>query len=592
MRLACLLVAACCWVTAPGCRTDRVDDAAESETTLEPPVWIVGGRIVDGTGAPAYPASLRLEAGRIAAIVPPSSASSIPDDAARIDADGLVVAPGFIDLHSHADLLLLADEPRRFAMLEAKIRQGVTTIVLGNCGLGAAPADDTSRSILAGVNGWMTPAGVEAAAWDTAGYLARLESQALPLHVATLVPHGPIRIGAMGLAPGRPSVAQLEAMQTTLRQSLEAGAYGLSVGLIYPPGMFSDTDELVALGQIVADVDGLFTAHVRGSSELLLPATEELLSIGRQTGVRLQHSHLEAVGDAFWPTIEQVLALEDQARAEGLTVGHDVFPYFRAATMMVAIFPPWALEGGVPALLQRLTDPTERRRIAMAMTGQTPRWPPWVNGGWPHNLVGAVGWDGILVAALPEDAPQDWVGRSLASIAAEQGSDPFDVVADLLLEHAGQVGQLVAEISGSDDHPAGLVRILRHPAGAVISDAEDYGRGMPHPAHAGAFARALRWNRERALISLEAMVHKMTGLPAQRLGLDERGTIQLGAIADLTLFDPERIADRADWNHPRAHAEGIERVLVAGQTVVHGSAYRPGAYGSVLRRGATVRGVR
>ena len=504
-----------------------------------------------------------------------------------IDAAGRIVAPGFVDLHSHADLVLLADPATRDRLLEARLRQGITTLVVGNCGLGVAPASTDAAATLSGINAWMSPDGVAAGALTVGEYLARIERDAAPpLNVGTLVPHGPVRISAMGLAAGDPDEAQLAAMREAVRRGLDEGALGLSVGLIYPPGMYSETAELVELGRLVARRDGLLAAHVRGSSETLLPATRELLEIARRSGARVHHSHLEAVGREFWIRIPEVLALEDEARREGLAVSHDVFPYHRAATMMTAIFPPWSLEGGVPSLLERLEDPAARAAIRRDIAEHVPGWPPFGPQGWPHNLVQAVGWDGILVASVGPGRSAEAVGRSLADLAAASGADPFDVVAALLIAEHGQVGQLVAEISGSDELEAPLLEILSHPAAAVITDAEDYGRGRPHPAHAGAFARALRLARERGSPPLEDLLRRMTSYPASLVRLADRGVIRPGAAADVVVFDAALVTDRATFDEPRLAADGITHVLVNGAPVVDDGAWIGGRHGQVLRAGA------
>jgi N-acyl-D-aspartate/D-glutamate deacylase len=538
-----------------------------------------GGRVVDGTGGEPAHADVAIRGDRIVAVGTLDGTVA----AREIDATGLVVAPGFVDLHGHADLILLADLETQERLLAAKLRQGVTTLIVGNCGLGAAPANGEGPEILAAVNGWMTPAGVEAGALDVAAYLDRLERGGVVVNVGTLVPHGPVRVSVMGLETGEPSAEELSSMRRAVIDGLRAGAFGLSSGLIYPPGMYSATDELVALAEPVAGAGRLFTAHVRGSSETLLPATRELIEIARRSGARVHHSHFEAVGEGFWDRIPSALALEDAARDEGLGISHDVFPYTRAATMMSAIFPPWSLEGGLPALLERLQQQESRARIESEIASRVPDWPPWREGGWPHNLVGAVGWDGIRVASVGANRPSELIGRSLAQIAAEQDRDPFDVVVELMLSERGRVGQQVDEISGREDHLEPLVEILRHPAAAVISDAEDYGRGAPHPAHAGAFVRALRLNRERILMPLEEMVHRMTGYPASLIGLDDRGVIRVGAGADLVLFDPETVSDAATWSDPRRPAEGVRFVILNGAVIVAEGRYVGGAHGSVLR---------
>jgi N-acyl-D-aspartate/D-glutamate deacylase len=374
-------------------------------------------------------------------------------------------------------------------------------------------------------------------------------------------------------------------MRRTLDDALAQGALGLSVGLIYPPGMYSATDELVELARGVAARDRLFAAHVRGSSETLLEATRELIEVARGSGARVHHSHLEAVGEPFWADIERVLALEDAARTTGVRLSHDVFPYTRAATMMSAIFPPWALEGGMPALLERLSDDATRGRLRHEMEERLPEWPPWQPQGWPHNLVGAVGWDGILVASVPPHGPAALVGRRLSEIGAAEGRDPFDVVADLVVSGQGLVGQLVDEVSGREGELDAWLSILSHPAAAVISDAEDYGRGRPHPAHAGAFVRALRLGRERSLMSLPELVRRMTSYPASLVGLTDRGTLVPGAHADLVAFDPQTVADRATWEEPRQRAAGVAWVLVNGRIVLDASHYHGGLHGRVLRAG-------
>ncbi len=554
--------------------------AVPEPAPLEADLWIRAGTLYDGTGSPPRRADVAVRGDRIV-FVGESKARVV---ARRVlDAKGLAVAPGFVDLHSHADLILLAPPATQRELLAAKIAQGVTTLVVGNCGLGAAPAEGDAASILAGVNGWMTPEGVGSAAMGTREYLERLERQGVVVNVATLVPHGPVRISVMGLAAGPAAPEQLARMRALVARSLDEGAFGLSAGLIYPPGMFTPPGELVELAREVAARRRLFTCHIRGSSETLLEATRELIAIARRSGARVHHSHLEAVGERFWPLVAQVLALEDEARREGLAISHDMFPYTRAATMLSAIFPPWALEGGMPALLERLRDPATRRRIRREIETRRPEWPPWGPAGWPHNLVEAVGWDAIYVASVGPDGPRHYVGRSIADLAAAEGREPFDLAADLMSSQQGRVGQLVGEISGREGEETVLWSILAHPAAAVISDAEDYGRDLAHPAHAGAFVRALRLAREQLGMPLEAMVHRMTGRPAQLLGLTDRGVLREGAFADLVIFDPHRVTDRATWTEPRQRAEGIHWVFVNGQSVVEDGQDRPGVAGRVLR---------
>lgn len=564
MRVALAVVA----LAAVGC---------SSETPLD--LVLRGGLVLDGTPNPGVVADVGVRGGRIVAV---GNLDGHP--ATRVlDVRGRAVAPGFVDMHSHADLVLLTSPERRARLLEAKLRQGVTTILVGNCGLGVAPATDGAAEILAAINGWMTPADTRAGPLSVRGYLDRLEASGVPLNVATLVPHGPLRMSTVGPLARTATTEEVAAMQEILGAALAEGAYGLSVGLIYPPGMHADTAELVELARVVAAAGGLFTAHVRGSSETLLRATDELIEIGRESGVRVHHSHLEAVGERFWPLLDEVLAREARARADGLEIAHDLFPYTRAATMMSAIFPPWSLEGGVDGLLSRLAEPAVADRIRSDIERRASEWPPWEAGRWPHNLVGAVGWDAILVASLGGRADDARVGRSLASLAEGSGETPFDVVAQLMLDEHGKVGQLVGEISGTADEREWLMKIFRDPAGAIVSDAEDYGHGVPHPAHAGAFARALRLARETGATSPESLVHRMTALPAARIGLGDRGRIAPGYAADLVVLELERVTDRATWDAPRRFAAGFDWVIVNGTVVVSPTTYTPSDAGDVLR---------
>ncbi len=547
-----------------------------------------GGSVLDGTGAPPEPLDLGVRDGRIAWIGPPGSVRG----ARSLDLSGLTVAPGFIDLHSHADLILLAGLPTQEALLGAKIRQGVTTVIVGNCGLGPCPVKDGSRKtadLLASINSWMTPDGVEPGPLSLGEYLDRLERDGTVLNAGTLAPHGPVRLQAAGLEPGPVGEDALRTMESAVDQAFQEGAFGLSTGLIYPPGMYSDTAELERLASVVAAHGRLFTSHIRGSSTTLLPAVKELIRIGRTSGAQVHHSHMEAVGERFWNDVPEMIRLEDQARADQVRISHDVFAYTRAATMMSAIFPPWSLAGGIPGLLARLADRAVREKIRRDIERTIPSWPPWEEGGWPHNLVSAVGWDGILVSSVGDPRDQEMVGRSLASLAAEAGIAPFDLVADLMLRQEGKVGQFVDQVSGRNSQVKALHSILRHPAAAVISDAEDFGRGSPHPAHAGAFARILRLAREEKVLDLPEAVRRMTSLPASILGLAGRGTIGPGAVADLVAFDPGRAADAATWDRPREPAVGIEHVLIHGEPVVKDGVYIGGPAGKILRAGNDAR---
>ena len=551
------------------CGQERASHAASLDYRIR------NALIVDGTGAPAYRGDLGIRDGRF---VPPEG-----EALRELDADGLVAAPGFVDIHSHGDLVLASGRPDRETLIAGRLAQGITTEVIGNCGLGAAPLFGEAPDLAPAVHAWMTP---EGASWrwaSLADYFAALETRGLPLNVAALVPHGLLRLGAMGLRPGAPDAAERTAMAGALERSLEEGACGLSVGLIYPPGMFSATEELLELARSLRVPDAVFTAHVRGSSETLLPAVEELIEIGRSTEVRVHHSHAEAVGRNHWAKLATFLEMERKARREGVRVSADMFPYPVAATMMYAIYPPWALEGGPDELLARLRDPETRARIGRDIEERTPEWPPWEPEGWPHNLVSAVGWDRIQVSSVGSEAGRDALGRSLAELGSTEGTEPFEAISDLMLAEDGAVGQFVLDISGED----GLRELAADPEVAFITDANDYGKGSPHPAAYGAFPRVLRrYVREEGAIPLEEAIRRMTSLPAGLVGLEDRGRIANNLPADLVLFDREQVTDHATLEQPRARATGIRATFVNGQPVIHDGRFTGALPGRVLRRSA------
>jgi N-acyl-D-aspartate/D-glutamate deacylase len=546
--------------------------------------WITGGRIIDGTGTPARRADLLLDGDRIAAIseegaLPPASPPG------SLEASGKVITPGFIDLHSHGDLILSLPPSRRAGLVQGRIAQGITTEVVGNCGLGPAPVTRRHEGELRGILGWMTPEEIPWPWSGIGGYLDHLERIGVPVNVATLVAHGAVRVAEAGLSRDLPSVGSPGSMQRSLEEALDEGAFGLSLGLIYPPGSFTPTSEILPLAKVVEGAGGILTAHIRGSSETLLDAVGEILEIGRETGARVHHSHSEAVGPAHWPAIPEVLRMEDEARRSGVAITFDLFPYTAAATTMAAIYPPWSLEGGIPSLLDRLRSSHTRRRLRREIERVRPAWPPWNENGWAHNLVAAVGWDRIVVGSVGSESGRWAEGMSLAELGRRAGRDPFEAVSDLMLQEEGRISQLIHGISGEAGAEEGLAALVTDPHGAFCTDANDTGRGRPHPAAYGTFPRILgEFVRERGLIPMEEAVRRMTSWPAEILGLEGRGRIREGAAADLVILDPDTVGSDATFEEPRRLARGIEEVIVNGRTVWREGRPLDGSAGRVLRR--------
>ncbi|HSE94227.1 MAG TPA: D-aminoacylase [Methylomirabilota bacterium] len=519
-----------------------------------------GGTLIDGTGAPRHPADVAIEGDRIAVVAP-----GLAGEAARvIDATGHVVAPGFIDAHSHSDLFYFA-----CPSAESKIRQGVTTEVVGMCSFSQAPLRPEQRDV---VHGWAGGLGANLdLRWETFGqYLDVLRAMRPSVNVAHFVGHGALRIAAMGFE-GRPAGADdLRAMERLLGEALDAGAFGFSTGLVYPPSAYAETGELIALAKTMSRRGGLYFSHIRGESSMLLDSIAEAIRIGEESGVGVQISHVKASGRENWPKIDAALRLIEDARTRGVDVLGDVYPYNAGSTKMDNLMPAWALEGGVTKLLERLADRATRRRIVEECLVDGERW---------RNVSqGGTGFDQIFVASCRR---RELEGLHLAHIARQTGRPPAEALMDLLLEERCTVGMV--SFSQSLENVA---KVLAHPNLMIGSDSiplfegEGDKPGKPHPRTYGTFPRVVgEYARERRLFSLETAVHKMTGMPAARLGFRDRGLVRTGYAADLTVFDPAIVKDESTYADPHRYPSGISHVIVNGAVVVDdnrlGSA-RPG----------------
>lgn len=527
-----------------------------------------GGTVVDGSGAAGRIADVAVTGGRIAAVGEHGGMRG----AEEVDASGLVVCPGFVDVHSHMDLVWAMGPEAQARYGGPRVRQGITTEVVGNCGLGAAPVGDANRGLVGAVNAFVTPPdfGPEYPWQATASYLERVEEVGTLLNVAALVPHGPLRTLATGRMDGTPDAGQMDRMQSVLAEGLEAGALGVSFGLIYPPGQYAPTDELEALGEVCARGGGLAAFHQRaGNAELCMQALAELGEVGR-TGCRVHLSHDHLHGEDAWSLLERWVAAGDGLRAEGIDLAEDVIPYTGVNTTMLAILPPWALAGGVEGFLRVASDRVARVRMADEIRQRVPSWPPWGPDGWCTNIVRESGIRRIRVAHAGGGASDGVVGMSLEELGEARGMDPVDAVIDLLIEAGGDVTMLCFGISGDEDTDAVLRQLMALPTRSICTDAWETGQACPHPGAAGAFPHVLaRYVRETGTLGLEEAVNKMTGQPAERFGLDgEVGFVEAGRRADLVLFDPERIASTSTFANPRSDPVGIEGVWIGGRRVV------------------------
>ncbi|MFO8059145.1 MAG: D-aminoacylase [Bacillota bacterium] len=528
-------------------------------------VLIRKARVYDGTGGPAFTADVAMEGERVAAMGDLSRARA----ELEVEAPGMVIASGFIDIHTHSDTPLLVS-----GEAHSHIRQGVTTNVIGNCGTSLAPVTDLAVEQMRGRLG-----GDEALIeWEWRSldeYLRLLEDRGVSVNVVPLVGHGTVRRSVMGHEDRRPTPEELERMRGMVREAMEDGAFGLSTGLIYTPGSYADTDELVALAAVAGEYGGLYVTHIRGENDSLMEAAAEALEIGRRAGAPVQISHLKAMGRHMWGSSVQLLQMIDRARADGLDVTADQYPYNASATGLGAYLPGWAHAGGDEMLRERLADPCTRDRMRRDILEGTGDW---------TSLHRGVGWENTLITRCSD---QELEGRSIADIARERGVDEFDAAFDILRDCRGRVGVVYFTIGDED-----LERIMAHPAVMIGSDSGavaaegPLARGKPHPRSFGTFSRVLgRYVRERKTVSLREAVMKMSSMPAHRLGLLDRGILRPGMKADAVVFDPAAVADRATYSDPFQYPDGVEWVFVNGKAAVRRGEHLGTRTGQVLRRG-------
>ncbi|MCC3275830.1 D-aminoacylase [Arthrobacter sp. zg-Y20] len=534
-------------------------------------ILISNATLVDGTGNERRAADVVVEGTAIAAVTAAGEADpSAPGTERVIDASGLVLAPGFIDMHAHSDLQLLA-EPGHYA----KLSQGVTTELLGQDGLSYAPVDTpTLEGIRQKIAGWNDDPQGFAYDWRSVGeYLDRLDAAGpcgrIATNAAYLVPQGTVRAMVMGFAEGTPTAAQMEQMEDAVRTGLAEGAVGMSSGLTYTPGMYADTEELAALCRVVAEHGGFYAPHHRSYGKNALAAYAEMIGLCRDSGCALHLSHATMNFAENKGRAGELLALIDEALDDGVDITLDTYPYLPGATTLSAILPSWASSGGTAQTLQRLADPASLERIRKDVE---------VNGSdGCHGVVAE--WDTLEISGVRNPALGGFVGRTIAAIAAESDTAPFDVFVHIL--RADSLGTGILQHVGHEENVRTIMTHRSHTGGSdgiLVGD-------KPHPRSWGTFPRYLsRYCRELGLLTLEETVHHLTGRPAARLKLDRRGLVRPGWAADLVLFDPRTIADRATFDQPRQPAAGIPYVFVNGTAAIDGGKPTGARAGRALRR--------
>jgi N-acyl-D-aspartate/D-glutamate deacylase len=524
---------------------------------------IINGSIVDGSGAAAFRSDLAIVQDTIVKI---GRLSAREREGARqvIDASGLVVSPGFIDIHSHSDWALLAD-----GSAQSKIRQGVTTEILG---------ESRSAGPVVGLAPRNAPYGLEMT-WDTlGGYLDRLQEQGISLNVGSYVGATQVRLCVLGEDSRDPTDSELEQMKSLVEEAMSDGAFGLSSALLVPPNTYITTEQLVELARVVKPYAGIYSTHIRSEGLGIHEAIEEALEIGERAQVPVDVIHLKVADRRLWGQMKDVCSLIEDARARGLTVTANQYPYIAGQNNLVALVPPWAMEGGREEMLRRLSDGKTRKRIERDLYEGID--------GWFNHYLAMGDWSRCVVASVKQPQNKKFEGKSIAGIAELSGKSPASVVFDLLLEENGSVPAVYFLMNEEDVRWA-----MRTPwvsfgsDGVAVRPEGVLGEGNPHPRWYGTFPRILgKYVREEKVLTLEEAIRKMTSLNAEKLGLRDRGLLEEGYKADVTMFDPERVIDRATFEEPHQYPLGIEYVIVNGVVVLEKGDHLGTKPGQILRK--------
>jgi N-acyl-D-amino-acid deacylase len=527
---------------------------AQSRQTSKPAsaatfdVIVSGGTVYDGSGAAPRRADVGINGDRIAAVGDLKSASA----KTTVDATGLAVAPGFINMLSHSENSLLTD-----GRSQSELRQGVTTQIFGEGSMG--PLSDEMKSRRTSAQGdikFTLP-------WTTLyEYLAYLQKQGISQNVASFVSATTVRENVIGLEDKPPTPEQLVRMRELVRVEMEHGALGVTTALIYPPAFYAKTEELIELCKVAAKYQGKYIAHIRSEGNQLIEAVEETLRISREAGLPAEIYHLKTSGEANWAKMDKVIEMVNAARQKGMKITADMYTYTAGATGLDAAMPPWVFDGGRTAAETRLQDPATRKKIAEAIRTPSNEW---------ENLYSLAGSpERILLVGFRSDALKPYTGKTLGEVAKLRGKDPIETIMDLVYEDHSRVGTVYFMMSEEN-----IKKQIRQPWVSFGSDASSMApegvflRSSTHPRAYGNFARLLgKYVREEKVISLEEAVRRLSSLPATNLGLDHRGMLKTGMFADVVVFDPATIADRATFENPHQYSVGVKHVIVNGVQVL------------------------
>ena len=524
---------------------------------------IINGRIVDGSGAAPVEADVGVEGDAIAFVGPAEPATRA--HARRvIDARGMVVSPGFIDIHSHSDYSLLFD-----GTAQSKVRQGVTTEILGESDSAGPVRGKALRS---------APYGLQVD-WNTLGeYFSRLERQGVSVNVGSFVGATQVRRCVLGEESRKPTPAEMDSMKRLVTEAMQDGALGLSVALLVPPNTYHTTGQLIELASAVKPFGGIYLTHIRSEGEGIQTAIGEALKVAEKAQVPAEILHLKIADRRLWGKMDEICGLIDRARSGGIRASADQYPYVAGQNNLVALVPPWAMEGGRERMLGRLKNPTDRRRIERDLYAGIP--------GWYNHYLAMSGWEGCLVASVKSEANRKYEGKSIAEIARLSGKKPADAVFDLLVDEQGSVPAVYFLMSEQDVRVA-----MQRPWVSIGSDGTavrpdgPLGSGKPHPRWYGTFPRVLgKYVREEHVLTLPEAIRKMTSLNAEKLGIGDRGLLRAGWKADITVFDADRVADRATFENPHQYPVGIEYVIVNGVPVVEKEEHSGAKPGRILRK--------